>query len=105
MTRRLKFARGVRADISEAARWYAERDRQAGARFVVAVDRAIRRARQWPDAGSPVEDVKTSATIRRVPVGRFPYQVVYARVDDTVYVLAVAHHHRQPGYWAGRAPK
>ncbi len=104
MTPRLKFASGVRAEITEAARWYAERDREVGGRFVSAADRAIRRALQWPDAGSPVEEVKSPYTIRRVPVGRFPYQVVYARVDDAVYVLAVAHHHRQPGYWSGRTP-
>jgi hypothetical protein len=46
----------------------------------------------------------SSVPIRREPVGRFPYQVVYARVDDTVYILAVAHHHRRPGYWARRIP-
>ena len=104
MTRAFKLASGVRAEIREVADWYSARDRHVANRFIVSVDRAIRRAVQWPNAGSPVEGTRSAVTIRRVPVGRFPYQVVYASVDDVIYVLAVAHHHRRPGYWAGRLP-
>lgn len=104
MSRAFKLASGVRAEIREAADWYRERDQHAANRFIVSVDRAIRRAGQWPNAGLPVEDTRSAVTIRRVPVGRFPYHVVYASVGDVVYVLAVAHHHRRPGYWAGRLP-
>ncbi len=50
------------------------------------------------------EGTRSTVTIRRVPVGRFPYQVVYASVDDVTYILAVAHRHRRPGYWDGRLP-
>jgi plasmid stabilization system protein ParE len=104
VSRSVKLASGVRDEIREAAGWYRERDRDVAIRFVAGVDRAIRRATQWPDAGSPVEGTRSTNTIRRVPVGRFPYQVVYARVEDVVLVLAVAHHHRRPGYWSGRLP-
>jgi len=99
-----RLATGVRAEIREAAEWYRERDRHAAARFVVSVDRAIRRAIQWPEAGSPIEGTRSTVMIRRVPVGRFPYQVVYSSVDDVIYILAVAHHHRRPGYWGSRLP-
>ena len=99
-----RLAGGVRTEIREAADWYRRRDRHVAARFVVSVDRAIRRAAQWPNAGTPVEATRSTVTIRRVPVGRFPYQVVYASVDGVTYVLAVAHHHRRPGYWHSRLP-
>ena len=102
MSRRVALAGGVRDEIREAADWYRERDQDVARRFVVSVDQAIRRAVQWPNVGSPVEDARSRSRIRRVPVGRFPYHVVYACVDDVVYVLAVAHHHRRPGYWEGR---
>lgn len=104
MTRRPVHATGVKAEIREAAAWYAERDRSVGARFVAAVDEAIRATMRWPDAGTPVEDVRADLVVRRVPVGRFPYQLVYAADSDVLYVLAVAHHHRRPGYWAERLP-
>lgn len=57
MTERLKLAAGVRAEIREAAGWYAEPDRKMGAKVVPAVDEAIRRVVQWSAAGSPLERV------------------------------------------------
>lgn len=84
MSHPFKLASGVRAEIREAADWYRERDPQVAIRFIASVDRAIRRVVQWPNAGSPVEGTRSGTMIRRVPVGRFPYQVVYASVDGTI---------------------
>ena len=33
---------------------------------------------------------------------RFPYTLVYAVQQDRIYVLAVAHQNRRPGYWTNR---
>ena len=33
---------------------------------------------------------------------RFPYTLVYAVEPDLIYILAVAHQSRRPGYWTGR---
>ena len=74
MSRPFRLARGVRVEIREAADWYRERDAHVANRFIGSVDRAIRRAAQWPDAGAPVEGTRSTVTIRRVPVGRFPYR-------------------------------
>lgn len=104
MSRPFRLARGVRVESREAANWYRERDAQVANRSIVSVNRAIRRAAQRPKAGAPVEGTRSTVMIRRVPVGRFSYQVVYASVDDVMYVLAVAHHDRRPGYWGGRLP-
>ena len=40
--------------------------------------------------------------IRTWHLGKFPYQPVYAVLDEEVYVLAYAHQARQPGYWSRR---
>lgn len=50
-----------------------------------------------PDAWHPL-----SPSARRCRLRRFPYGVVYARVEDDILVLAVAHLHRRPGYWRDR---
>lgn len=34
---------------------------------------------------------------------KFPYALVYALGVEQVFVLAVAHLHRSPGYWRDRA--
>jgi plasmid stabilization system protein ParE len=35
-------------------------------------------------------------------IQRFPYGVVYAVEGNDVIILAIAHLHRKPGYWAAR---
>ncbi len=31
-----------------------------------------------------------------------PYSIVFRLVDDEIFIVAIAHHVREPGYWAGR---
>lgn len=38
----------------------------------------------------------------RYVLDRFPYSVLYAVASDRVWVVAVAHQHRRPGYWQQR---
>ena len=40
--------------------------------------------------------------IRRAMFKVFHFDLVYREVDGLVQVLAIAHHRRQPGYWAAR---
>ncbi len=41
--------------------------------------------------------------IRRSMFKVFHFDLIYREVDGVIQVLAVAHHRRQPGYWAARA--
>lgn len=66
------------------------------------MDRTIRHARDWPHTGSPVPELPSDPQVRRLPVARFPYHVVYMLHDDVIHILAVAHDHRRPGYWKHR---
>ena len=45
-----------------------------------------------------------SSSIRVCPLHRFPYAVFYEELADRVWVAAVGHHSRRPGYWARRRP-
>ena len=42
---------------------------------------------------------------RRYLIPRFPYGLIYAVQGDTIYVAAVMHLKRKPGYWVSRARK
>jgi toxin ParE1/3/4 len=39
---------------------------------------------------------------RKLPLGRFPYTLVYRIDGDTVRVLAFMHQSRKPEYWLRR---
>jgi len=46
---------------------------------------------------------KFDGEIRRVLVRVFPYAVLYSIEEGFIYILAVMHCAREPGYWRGRA--
>jgi toxin ParE1/3/4 len=43
--------------------------------------------------------------VRRCLIHRFPYGVIYAlnEEESEIFILAVMHLHREPGYWSERA--
>jgi plasmid stabilization system protein ParE len=87
--------------MAEAARWYETHHSGLGVEFLDAVDAAVARIAEGPRVGSPVPGVSDLA-IRRRPVRRFPYHVVYVELSDRLQVLAIAHDRRRPGYWIDR---
>lgn len=93
----LEFHPEADAELTEAVDWYDAERRGLGAAFLVAVREAVERARRAPLTGTPAGN-----DLRRVFVNRFPYAVLYAVDAQRVYVVAVAHFRRRPGYWKHR---
>lgn len=60
----------------------------------------LRRVRENPMAYATDDE----SGVRYGALHRFPYTVVYVELDDRIWVVAVAHQHRRPGYWARRRP-
>lgn len=84
-------------ELKSAVAWYMLRSPMAAQRFVDEADRAISlitsHPMQWP-AGK--------YSTRKITLRRFPFAVVYRITNELVEVVAVAHGHRQPGYWKER---
>jgi len=59
----------------------------------LAIQSIIEHPKTWP-----VFDMD----IRRRLIGRFPYAILYSYEGQTVYILAVMHLRRDPGYWKSR---
>ena len=43
-----------------------------------------------------------SQELRKLVLDRFPYYLIYNISFETVYIVAVAHERRKPGYWETR---
>lgn len=101
---RIRYDDEARAELRAAAFWYEEHRMHLGVRFhaaVKAVELAISRSpRSYPEIDS-VNDV----AIRRARVAEFPYGVVFLETGDAIWILAVMHLHRRPGYWRERAAR
>ena len=76
--------------------------RGLGLEFLDAVDATIDQIVRLPHAGAPVRRLPPDLLVRRAPVKRFPYYVVYLEAETTIRILAVAHERRKPGNWKSR---
>ncbi len=50
------------------------------------------------------ENAAESGSIRVCPLHGFPYSVFYEELADRIWVAAVGHDSRRPGYWSRRRP-
>ena len=86
-------------ELAEAVRWYEERRSGWGGRLFDAVAHTIDEIREYPEIGSLRVGQFPSREFR---VQGFPYKVAYRIRDHDIYIVAVAHTSRRPGYWMDR---
>lgn len=102
MSKSVRFEAEADAEYRAAGRWYEERRDGLGLEFFDAVDVTLDQITRLPQAGTLVPFVPTDLQVRRAPVTRFPYHVVYLETPSLIRVLAIAHDRRRPGYWTSR---
>ncbi len=85
------------ADLESAARWYEDRRRGLGGRFLDEVQRTIDRVAENPQ-GFP----RMHGEIRRAVTRRFPFGVFFLVENDAIIILAVMHASRDPVRWKER---
>ena len=94
----LKFDPLAKREYEDAFEYYEAQEEGLGESFRCAVWAAIAVLERHPEIG---EEVRPG--IRKILLRRFPYKLIYSVTDDAVYIIAVAHGHREPDYWLGRA--
>jgi plasmid stabilization system protein ParE len=102
VTIEIRFLDEAIAELDHAAGWYQSQRDGLGLTFLAAVDRAVDSIERWPRTGPLVDQVPDHLEVRRAPIVRFPYHLAYMITDDVLFVLAIAHEHRRPGYWSER---
>ncbi|MGB7180710.1 MAG: type II toxin-antitoxin system RelE/ParE family toxin [Burkholderiaceae bacterium] len=86
------------AELIDAARTYVEgAGQELGLAFIAEFERCIDLLCERPSLGMKWED-----SIRRFPLRRFPYSIIYRIEDEHLRVLALAHQRRRPEYWQAR---
>ena len=84
-------------EVEEASDYYEQQRAGLGHEFFLAYEEAVKQILAFPGAWSKVE-----ANCRRRRFKKFPYGVVYRVHEDSIYVVAVMHLRRKPGYWKRR---
>ena len=84
-------------ELNEAIDYYEDIESGLGYDFALEVYSTINRSLDFPKAWSVLE-----GDVRRSLVRRFPYGVLYSEEKDEIFIVAVMHLHRKPGYWKHR---
>ena len=95
--RRVRFHPQAEEEVQRAYRWYRERNPTAARAFLADLDHAVQRVTEAPERWPFYQ-----GQARRYIFQRFPFSLIYRVADETIDVIAVAHHRRRPGYWSDR---
>lgn len=94
---RVRFHRDADQELSEAQDWYRQRSEVAAQAFALEIDHAIQNI-----AEAPLRWPEGRRGERRFVLDRFPYTLLYRVREDHIFITAVAHQSRRPGYWRDR---
>lgn len=95
----VEFDPRATSEVRRAQSWYTRRSVAVAVRFAAALDAALNQASQMPQTCSP--HLRGTRIVR---ARRFPYWVVFIEEPHRVFVVAVMHASRRPGYWRRRLP-
>ena len=84
-------------ELVGAAKYYRCQREKLGHRFLQTVHGALARIQDNPER-FPFYDPPT----RACRVIGFPYRLIYEVLPHAIYIIAVAHLSREPGYWKNR---
>ena len=96
----VEFIEPAAIELDDAIEYYNHQANGLGEKFLDEVLRTIDLIRLFPESWTSITKHTRKAILRK-----FPYSLVYSVYDEKLYILAVAHQHREPEYWIDRIAK
>jgi plasmid stabilization system protein ParE len=97
MSRQVLIHEAAEIELNEAADFYDIECPELGSVFIDEIQRGIRAIAEFPESGPLMK-----GQVRKRPIAKFPYSLIYSVHPDKIRILAVAHQKRRPFYWRGR---
>jgi hypothetical protein len=95
--RSVEFHPEAQDEFVSAAQFYEHETEGLGLEFIATVQHAYERLSESPTSGAPF-----GRKLRRLLLPKFPYGLLYRVEPARIYIIAVMHLHRRPGYWRSR---
>ncbi len=94
---KLVFHPDVASEIKASHTWYQAQAAGLGDDFITELESTYQAITELPETWP-----KFQRGFRRYLLSKFPFSVIYKDTDDYVFVVAVMHNSRRPGYWISR---
>jgi hypothetical protein len=91
------YHRLAASELINSAQFYERRKPSLGESFLSTLDATLGKIKRHPEFGKPGE-----LGTRSWKTTRFPFRIVYLEQADRLWIVAVAHLSRNPGYWIRR---
>jgi plasmid stabilization system protein ParE len=93
----VKYHPLAESELVGSAAFYERRREFLGDGFLDLVNEALTKIRSNPEMGKPGRFQTRSLKVRR-----YPFRIIYLIQVDRIWIVAVAHLSRRPGYWSDR---
>ena len=91
------FHPDIEYEVKASYDWYQSQAIGLGEDFLNELENAYQTIVELPDAWP-----KFQVSFRRFLLSKFPFSVIYSFNQKTIFVVAVMHNSRRPGYWDER---
>ena len=92
-----RFHPAATEELEWAVKVGEERATGLGRELLIEVQRVVRLLCETPKIGEPLDQ-----QLRRFPLTRFPFGLIYRVEGSTLRILALAHRRQRPGFWRHR---
>lgn len=94
---KIEFHPEAEEEFVEQALYYEEQVTALGVSFIGELESSTTLLEKHPKLGAEFDK-----PFRHFPMQRFPHSLIYTIEASRIWVVAVAHQRRRPGYWRGR---
>ncbi len=93
----LQFHPDIVSEVKSSFFWYQEQANGLGDDFLEELETAYQAITELPRTWPLFQ-----SEFRRFLLARFPFSVIYREHNNSIFVVAVMHNSRKPGYWLQR---
>jgi len=91
------FHPDIEHEVKASYTWYQNQTTGLGNDFLTELEAAYEAIIEMPDTWP-----KFQSNFRRFILSTFPFSIIYRFKSETVFVVAIMHNSRKPGYWSER---
>ncbi len=97
MKNKLRFSKEAKLEFDEAINYYNNEQLGLGDRFKAEIKFSINNILKFPNLYPIIQ-----GEVRKCVTHTFPFTIFYKLKDETIYILAIANHHKNPNFYSKR---